>query len=410
MMNRIRRNYEEMMAKGGWYADVAEKDPYAPEKVRRSRADIAAIKSSYMILAYLWADDNVPEEPIESKSKLYERRAILKSGSNLHDSCLVLALEDWTKVHGHPDGNAINFLCHGGSLLLRDAGYGGHWRREHNAVIWKEGTSEQPFDYVWGEKGLGFFVERGPERRANVPIFEHMDRIVAVRGQIEPHQRTVIMAQEGYYVFDFLDLKGSHTAACVYHTGEIIEKGEKHYRGRIRRAFYESFMTQWNNPGDTDILFIFPNAQTMGFIEEERDQTDEIALYQLTSGNFPNGLAFSSVLYPVKMHEPNMNIVSSVRSIRPSRGDAEVYPYADGVKLTVHGEDVYVCNRHRNSELADLIRYEDIETDADILHLKVGSKKVAASAVNVSKITYLGEKIMSKREKMGRFETTLERP
>jgi len=409
MRDRLKRTYEEMMAKGGWYATVAELDPYTPDKVRRYRADIAAIESSYLFFAYLWADDNIAEEPIQSKSLLYERRALLRSGLKPEDSYLLLSLEDWTKVHGHPDGNAVNFLCHGGSLLLHDAGYGGHWRREHNTVIWREGVSDNSFDHVWGEKGPVFFVKRGPEQRAHVPIFEQMDNVAVVRSQLEPHQRTVVMAREGYYVFDYIALKGSHTAACIYHTGEIVERGGNYYRGRIRHVFFEGHMMRCLNPGATELLLIFPNAQATGSVDEEREQQDEVALYQLSSGDFQEGISFSSVLYPVKRHEPHLDIVSSIRSIKPLRGDKEAYPYADAVKSSMRGVDVYVCNRYRDMESNGLIRYGDVETDADILYLRAGLKRVEASAVNVSKITYLGETITSAKERMRRFETTLKR-
>jgi hypothetical protein len=395
---------KEFIDKGGWYASVADSKPLRPERVINLRADAAVRFASYFILSYLWADDTVQEEPIPERSVLYERRALLKDTRDGEDSYMLLGLEDWTTVHGQAEGNAINFLCHGGSTLLDESGYTGFWHaRYHNTVLWKEGVSDKPFDYAWETPGSMIFTSsRPPQKRAQVPIFKETENITVARSVLEPFQRTVVRGKRCYYVFDYLNVKGPQTAACLYHTEKIAEEGSNSLRTRIDLMLNGSgYFSKACNPPNMDLALIFPSAKLIGSRKEIRADSDQIVVYQALSGEFPQGIAFSSVLYPVRRYEPYLGVAATTKAL-----ETTAYPLTDGLRMSIDGEDLYVCNK--NSSSVDMARYGDIETDADILYLRAGAGKLSFSAINVSKIKYKDKTILSAEKKRDVFETIIE--
>jgi len=405
MMKFIEAQYQEMKAKGGWYASVADVNPYVPEKITLARAQCAVQEASFLLLAYQWADDDVPEAPIPARDVLYERRAILKNGWSQEDSYLLFGLEDWTRVHGHGEGNAINYFSKGSTILLHEGCYGHRQEIFHNTVVWKDGLSDKPFDYIWG-KGYTFFIEpRPPERRAKVPIFEPMHNTAFLRSRLDQFQRTLVKAGEAVYVFDYLDIRGYYSAACLYHTEKIVEQAGNYYRTRIGNVFSSSYPGYfWNceNPGDGELLIVFPKAKATGVKKEIRAETDAYVVYQTLSENLLEGVAFSSILVPVRRTEPSIKIALKTDTLQTQSEGQGVYPKADGVKLTFNGETVHVCCK--NVAGLGLVTYGDVESDADVLYLIVSSSGVQVSAVNASIIKFKGQTILDSKEKRGRFE------
>jgi len=395
----------EERAAGGWYAQVAgppdPRESFGPDHVMMERAWRIAEETSFLILAYLWADDDVAEEPIPARSQLYERRAILRDSWNQEDSYLLFGLEDWTRVHGQGEGNALDFLSKGDSVLLYETGYNWRQARYHNTVIFKEGVSNDPFNYLWEPESPLFMLKvRPPERRAKVPIFEPMHNAVFLRSRLDQFQRTLVKAGEAVYVFDYLDVRGDYSAACLYHTQRVVERGENQFRTRLENFFYCSHVLSFANRGDGELLVVFPNAETTGVSKEVRAYTDEYAVYQLLTGSFPEGLAFSSILFPVKRVEPRPYL--GIENLVPKSDGRDVYPHADGVKVSLGEEQVYACSRNTGLET---VEYGDVASDAEVLYLKVKKVGVQVSAVNVSTIRFKGETILAAGEKKGRFES-----
>jgi len=409
-LNWDRKVAEEMRAAGGYLAQVSgPPDPrefYSPENLTSWRSTYGGtLETNFSLLAYLWADDSVAEAPIPVRDVLYERRAVLRDGWSPEDSYLCYGLEDWTRVHGHGEGNAVNLLCKWGSMLLHESEYSWKQERYHNRVIYKEGISDSPLDYIW-EPDAPFFVlkVRPPERRARVPVFAPMRDAVFLRSRLDQFQRTLVKAGEAVYVFDYLDVKGAYTAACLWHTQKIVEQTGNAYRTRIDDFIWVWRMLRYQNPGEGELLIIFPKATDTGFKKEIRAEMDELAVYQLASDTFPQGLAFSTVLFPVKRADPAMHVALNTETLKPQSSGSDSYPGADGVRLRLNGKTVIVCCK--NVDSIGVVQYGDVESDADVLYLKADSGKLQASAVNVSTLRYKGETLLSKRERQGRFETS----
>ncbi|MFV1981550.1 MAG: hypothetical protein ACC655_10385, partial [Rhodothermia bacterium] len=226
----------------------------------------------------------------------------------------VLAVEEEKMHHGHSDENSISLFMKDGAILLYDAGYRpyapsgdfGAWRSDffHNRIVVRsqsKAANQSYFDVLRNSGAYNVAVRTTKIDFQSLPGMEYS------RTRLEDlktgYRWDRVMArdleEDFFVVVDAVKfLRNDYfTIADLWHTRQIVEEGPGWFVTR-----YDSLAAVDPNPGDLDLLVIFPYDRDTGTESVSRSYQREIALFQGESQYFHAGESepFVTILYPLK--------------------------------------------------------------------------------------------------------------
>ncbi len=337
-----------------------------------------------------------------------------------------IPVEEEKMTHGHADENSIVLLMRNGSVLLHDGGYRdympsgpfGAYRQDyfHNRLcvrqekIWmgqKEGEYRyQMRDAVPGQPLLDFLHNAGSYRQVrtqkidfvSLPEFDYSrTRVIDDKlGYEWDRVITYVKSPELFVVFDIFKARVEEffTVANLWHTRKIVAQGDHWYD-----VVYDSLAKQ-ALPTQQHLLILFPHTHfRLECVErEKRYYQDELAIYQMTGQHFELGqhIGFVTILIPHHPSEAPQNWIEKVKLVKTEPEEAALaIQIQDGSKQFIIGakrdlrmDMIRDWRRPKYTYESGRIQYGDYETNADFLFLMREKKKLAYTAINLTKIKF----------------------
>jgi hypothetical protein len=305
----------------------------------------------------------------------------------------VLAVEEEKMHHGHSDENSISMFMKDGAILLYDAGYRpyapsgefGAWRSDffHNRVVVRNQTkaaNQAYFDVLLNQGAYNDAVQTTKMDFQNLPGIEYSrTRLLDAKTGYRWDRVLARDLEEDFFVVvdavKFLE-DNYFTVANLWHTRQIVEQGPGWFVTR-----YDSLSGVDANPGELDLLVIFPYDRDTDTAPINRSYQDEIALFQGESQFFHAGEAepFVTILYPIEPGSDAQAIADRFGLARHdgrgvavsiSRGGATELI---GVKLDYEQDLLKENIRPRYTIESSSVEYGPVTTDADFFHLVPGT-------------------------------------
>ncbi len=326
----------------------------------------------------------------------------------------VLAVEEEKMHHGHSDENGISMFMKNGAILLYDGGYRpyapsgpyGAWRADyfHNRIVVRnerKGADQDYFDILRNSGAYNDAV------RTTKMDFQSFDPVEYSRTRLDDPRtgyrsdRVLVrdVAEDFFVMIDAVKFERSDyfTVADILHTRQIIDSGTNWFVTR-----YDSLGGADPNPGNMDLLVVFPQEHDKGMESETRSQQNEIALYQGISQHFEAGWIepFVTVLFPIVPGTDPEIVASRFKLLRADQDavalsvEREGREEIIGVKLDPDRDLLKEDVRPRYNYESGKLTYGDVETDADFLHFTVdnsGAPRFAAT--HLVRLDYAGETI-----------------
>lgn len=354
---------------------------------------------NYLVDAYLWADDSIPEQvPTDGSRLVLEdyvgKKVVFRSGWDPKATYLFLNfledapfgvdgkehiintinVETEKNHHGQADENAICSLMKDGSVLLHDAGYretfgtgpDGQFRADtyHNKLIVRNGLAGSQM------RLLPFLLDGGQYRFVDTKLmhFRRFKKVDISRTRLTDVQRgyqwdrviSYLKGKEWFVIFDIVKMikEGPFTLANLLYTQDIVD-----FDLKDRSWFdtkYRTVATSWQSGGfaskasslllnpsnsiytnqdDVRLLMYFPesNQYRQGAEQIRRCYQTEYAVYSSKADSFTCGdiLVFSTILIPHSTKTDAKDIVSSLSNM-------EIYNTDRGYGVRIPEKDGYI--------------------------------------------------------------------
>jgi hypothetical protein len=320
----------------------------------------------------------------------------------------ILAVEEEKMHHGHSDENAICLFMKKGTVLLDDGNYRekapsgefGAFRADifHNriAVRAEKKSLNQPYFDILRNSGA-----YNDQVRTTKIDFQSFREVEYSRTRLEDMflhyrwDRTLVRHKKSdlIVIVDALKFFRSNyfTVANLLHTRKIVEKGDNWFVVRL-----DTLSGRFANPGDLNLLVIFPQEKFTGTETERRDLQKELVLFQGTSQYYDAGKteSFVTLLYPIEPGADAQKVVDSIHLLRSDMDAVAVQVDGDdrtdvyGIKLDLDRDLVKADIRPRYNYESGRLVYGEAETDADFFFLSVKEDKPYYSATNLVKFIY----------------------
>lgn len=309
----------------------------------------------------------------------------------------VLAVEEEKMHHGHSDENSVAMYMKEGAVLLYDAGYRpfapsgpfGAWRADyfHNRMVVRNLRKAANQDYFDVLRYSGAYNEAV---RTSKMDFQILPSVEYSRTRLEDtktgYRWDRVLArdleEDFFLVVDAVKFLESDyfTLTNLWHTRRVVHEGPGWFVTR-----YDSLAGVDPNPGELDLLVIFPHERDTGIQPINRSSQEETAIFQGESQYFHAGEAepFVTILYPIAPGTPPEPIVDRFGLVRHDgravgvslerEGRTELY----GVKLDYEGDLLREDVRPRYTKESSVVRYGhdgQVQTDADFFHLVPGAR------------------------------------
>lgn len=331
----------------------------------------------------------------------------------------VLAVEEEKMHHGHSDENGISMFMKNGAILLYDAGYRpyapsgpfGAWRADyfHNRIVVRSERKAANQDYFDILRNSGAYNDAVRTTKMDFQSFKPVEysrtRLDDPKTGYRWDRVLVRDVQEDFFVMiDAVKFERSdyYTVADLVHTRQIVESGENWFLTR-----YDSLAGSDPNPGDMNLLVIFPQDHDRGIESETRSHQRELALYQGITQYFKDGWIepFVTVLFPLAPGENPETVASRFSLLRADQeavalsiersGQTETI----GVKLDPDRDLLKDDIRPRYDYSSGKLTYGKAETDADFLHVAVDRNGTPRfSATHLVRFDYAGETLFEAPE------------
>ncbi len=362
--------------------------------------------------AYRWMDESVrPEAPQPGVRITHKGMSVLRTGTGPNQVYLSLtSLEGGG--HGHFDANAIAHYSIGKSGLLQDGNY--QWEQAffHNRLLWREGVpSGKLLDYLRPKKNpaypskdskkIVFASEGSPkgvedrwhpaeEKHMSIKFWADLSEFKVVRSVLGPQERTILLDRDGRcFVFDYLKSDTSTTAASLYYTPEIVEKGSWWVlgTGSPESSLYNLLITSLE-------------PRELNSESQVRRHTSEQVVYSSKTGHFKRGTWFVTGLIPKEKSENCMNLSETSRLKHIIDGETTAR------ELTVNFKSSPIKIICRGSDKTGLLHYSPIDlnrtsfistikTDADLIYFGPFAKGIKVGMVNGTLLEVNGKKVIS---------------
>lgn len=332
--------------------------------------------------AYLWADDSVePKMPAYCSTEVLEeaigKKAVFRSGWEETDTFLFYNYKDVGEIgqltkdylqrtipvhaekphHGHADEQAINALCAGKAVLLRDGGYrdafttNGHYRADfyHNRMVVRRGRMFREKGFLEYAENIGDYVEV----RTKKLYFKQFAFAQTIRTRLYDPERDVLCDRQLVYLpkenlFVVADTVQSLraqalTAGVMYHAEQLEGVGERTFR--IWEDSYEG-LTHFHDDPLPEVPHVRQSlAVVFGTLRGEercsveklrRNYRQETALSQYVSRYFAQGESYSmvSLLIP-ETGETKEALAESQKRSRAIGESLQIFQSEHGTNLTV---------------------------------------------------------------------------
>jgi hypothetical protein len=334
-------------------------------------------------------------------------------------------------THGHADENSIVLLMSGGSVLLHDGGYRdympsgpfGAYRQDyfHNRLVVRpqkiffgQEAGQQRYstnDPVPPQPLLEFLRDAGsyrPIRTKKVdflalPEFDYArTRLIDDNWSYEADRVVVYVKDpEMFVVFDVFKARTEEyfTLANLWHTRQIVEKGEHWYE-----TVYDVIGAE-KLPADRRLLIYFPQNHYRydGVQAQKRHYQDEQTIYQMTASHFEptNTAGFVTVLVPHGKEQAPGALAGRVKFVEtvPARTGMAVRIEAGGRVITVGVKNDLRMDiardwrRPRYVYEKGKIAYGQLETDGDLVFASEEEGELAYTIVNMTRAMWGGQVI-----------------
>ncbi|MFZ5519284.1 MAG: hypothetical protein ACOY90_21815 [Candidatus Zhuqueibacterota bacterium] len=320
----------------------------------------------------------------------------------------VLAVEEEKMHHGHSDENAICLFMKDGSVLLSDGNYRevapsgefGAFRADifHNRIVVRDVKKylTQPYFDIF--RNSGAYNDQVRTTKIDFQIFNEIEysrtRLEDMKLGYRWDRVLARHSSENYFVMvDALKFFKSDyfTIGNLLHTRKIIDRGDTWFLTRI-----DQLSGQYPNPGNLNLLIIFPQDKFTGAEPERRDKQDELALFQGTSQYYDAGAveSFVTILYPLEPGRDPREVVARFALIKDDEDGLAVQVRTGfgtnlyGVKLDLDRDLLKQDIRPRYHYNSGKIAYGKAETDADMFFVNAMKDKTYFSATNLVKFVY----------------------
>jgi len=314
----------------------------------------------------------------------------------------VLAVEEEKMHHGHSDENGISMFMKDGSILLYDGGYRpfapsgpfGAWRADyfHNRVVVRNERKAANQDYFDVLRNSGAYNDAVRTTKID---FQSFDPVEYSRTRLDDRKtgyawdRVLVRdrREEFFVMVDAVRFFRSDyfTLANILHTRQIVDSGPGWFVTR-----YDSMAGMDANPGNLDLLVVFPQGHDTGTASETRSHQSETALYQGVSQHFEMGEieSFVTVLYPMDRGADAASIAARFRLVRSDQEAVALAVQRDGrtetigVNLDLDRDLLKEDVRPRYTYESGKLTYGPVETDADFVHVALddaGAPRFAAT-------------------------------
>jgi hypothetical protein len=280
-----------------------------------------------------------------------------------------------------------------GAILLYDAGYRpyapsgeyGAWRSDffHNRVVVRnnrKAANQTPFDIFLNGGAYNEAVRTSKMDFQRMPGVEYSrtrlldsktgyrwDRVLA---RDTTDDFFVVVDAVKYLESDY------YTVANLWHTRKIVAEGPGWFVTR-----YDSLAAEDANPGEMDLLVIFPFDRETLTQSINRSYQEETAIYQSESQFFHSEEAtpFVTILYPIERGTDAQAIADRFDIVRHDARAAAVSFERNGVnemfgvKLDYEQDLLQEDVRPRYTKESSLVDYDSVATDADFFHFVPGA-------------------------------------
>jgi hypothetical protein len=342
-----------------------------------------------------------------------------------------IPIEEEKVTHGHADENSIALLKYNGSTLLSDGGYRdflpsgyfGSFRQDYfhnrlcirNEKIWLgQEAGEYRYDMsdhpdVEAQSIMDFMHNAGSYRKVRTQKIDFLsfpDHDYSRTRMIDDimgyeWDRVIVNIKEPvlFVVFDVLKSRTEQffTAANMWHTQEIVDRGEHWYDTR-----YDSIRNVAVG-GNDNLLIYFPKnhyrfEQTQ---TETRNYQEEIAIAQYTAQFFEPGqhIGFVTVLVPHEEGADLSQYIDNIEYIGPEHEEDGLSVriklpdriLQTGIKSDMKADWTRDYRRPKYSWESGRVEYGDIETNADFFFTEQKGGELSFTVVNLTRATYMGQ-------------------
>ena len=323
----------------------------------------------------------------------------------------VLAVAEEKMHHGHSDENSITTYMKDGAYLLYDAGYrpfapsgpNGAWRSDfyHNRIVVRDKVKGAAEDYFASLINDGAYNE---DVRTSKMDYQPLPTVEYSKTRLDDPRtgyrwdRVISrdLAEDFFVVVDAVRYEkgGGFTTANLWHTHRILETGPNWFVTR-----YDSLAAEDPNPGDLNLLVIFPQERDTGTHPVSRSYQNETAIYQATSGPQAEGDidAYVTILVPLEPGTDAAAVASRFGIVRHddravgisiARGDTTE---TLGVKLDYEADLLDNGTRPLYTYESSAVDYGQIRTDADFFHFVPASDSTAESKFAATHLVHFSD-------------------
>lgn len=318
--------------------------------------------------------------------------------------------------HGHNDENSVSLLVRNKNILLCDGGYrerlpNGKYRADlyHNRLVFRKGIMDE-------QKGVyDFLHDAGHYKHTTTELlyFQDFERLCFSRTRMREEITditwdrciTYLKEDDVFIVLDYMKVQkpGDWTVANLWHTGKILDEGEKGYDTCIPVIFRgPGDKTPYRNRDDWSLWMEFPDSNQRKTVEKiQRNYGDSYLISRSVSRRFEemDSEIFVTVLTPHERKKSSLSLSDRVKiELVSDQKDSVLLSYQGKNKIYMtfkldldKGISDDLDRYPRYSPEEGRIEYNEIATDADFSYVEIKDQDTGFGLVNGTGIEYKGK-------------------